>query len=78
MAHPRVVAVRRQIADLRLREAAKAAAKVFSVTLKQGPTLPNRHPDLAAAELVENVAEFIETITAAQGKSGAAQQRKAG
>lgn len=77
MAHPRTVAVRRQIAEKRLCEVAARAAQVFGVELRQGPTLPNRYPDLAAAEMVEHVADFIEAITAAQQKP-AAQPRKAG
>ncbi len=74
MAHPRTVAVRRQVADKRLREVAAAASNVFGVTLKNGLTLASRHPDLAAAELVENVADFIQELTAAHQR----QPRKAG
>lgn len=83
MAHPRIVAVRRQVADKRLREVAAVAAQTFGVTLKQGPTLANRYPDLASAELIENVADFIEQLTAAHrarpiAPAPAPQTRKAG
>lgn len=65
MAHPRTVAVRRQIADQRLRKATEAAAACFGVPFKQPATFAHRHPDLHSAELIENVAEFLEQITTA-------------
>lgn len=73
MAHPRVVAVRRQIADKRLHAAVESAAQRFGVTFKQPVTMAHRHPDLYSAELIENVSEFIENITGAE----APKQRRA-
>lgn len=63
MAHPRVVAVRRQNAELRLKKAVDAAARKFGIPFKAPTTLPNRAADLYAAELVEGVAAFLEDIT---------------
>lgn len=64
MAHPRVVAVRRQNADLRLKKATEAASQVFGFRFRQPSVHEHQHPDLYAAEQTENVAEFIELLTA--------------
>jgi hypothetical protein len=66
MADPIAVANKRADAERRLDRAASAASGVFGVTFNRSDTPANRYPDLASMELVNNVAEFIEKITAAQ------------
>jgi hypothetical protein len=68
VAHPRAVAVRRQIADKRLHAATEVAARKFGVPFKVPVTLAQRHPDLYSAELIENVSQFLETISAEQAE----------
>ena len=77
MADPRAVAIRRQNAGIRLRKATEAAAQKFGVAFKVPGTPPTRHPDLYAAELVENVAEFIEQITGTPQSAVPKQRRSA-
>jgi hypothetical protein len=54
------------VADLRLQKAADAAAQAFGFKLRQPSVHRHQHPDLYAAEMTENVAEFVELITAGQ------------
>lgn len=66
MADPRQVAVRRQVADLRLKKATEAASEAFGLRFRQPSVHQHQHPDLYAAEQAENVAEFIEQVTASR------------
>lgn len=66
MADPIAVANKRVVAEQRLYRAATTASGAFGVPFNRSATPANRYPDLAAAELVESVAEFIENITAAK------------
>lgn len=76
MAHPRTVAIRRQNADLRLQKATEAAAEAFGFKFRQPSVHRNQHPDLWAAEQTENVAEFIELLTAAHRAQPVAANRR--
>lgn len=69
MADPVAVATKRAKADLRLNRAVEAASQAFGIEFKRSKVPANRFPDLYAAELVENVAAFLETLTATKGKA---------
>lgn len=66
MADKVVTARRRAIAEARLRELIPQASETFGVEFRQSRTLAKRYPDLAAADLVENFADFIEQAIAKQ------------
>ena len=66
MADRIAVATKRAKAELRLAAAVEAASRATGVPFNKSPTPANRYPDLASAELIESVAEFIEKINAAQ------------
>jgi hypothetical protein len=66
MASPRVIAIRRENAELRLRKAMLAFASEYGVKFREPSVLPTRYPDFYAAELIENVAEALEQATGAK------------
>jgi hypothetical protein len=62
MAHPVAVATARAVAESRLARAASKLSAAFGVPLRPGTLPANRYPDLAAASLIDRVAEFLEQI----------------
>jgi hypothetical protein len=68
MADPIAVAEKRARAEQRLAAAVAAASRATDVPYTPPASPANRYPALYAAELVEQVATFIEGITAQQGQ----------
>lgn len=62
MADPIAVATKRARAEDRLRAAVAVASEKFGVPFERSATPANRYPDLAAAEMLERVAAFIENL----------------
>lgn len=63
MANPIAVATARAQAEERLALAAEKLSERYEIRLRTGTLPANRYPELAAADLVDRVAEFLEQLS---------------